>query len=187
MNKRETILGEAKRLFGRYGYLGFTLKQLAQACSMTSPALYYFYSSKAELFKDCLLSEMESRRQLVEDLRGVSTLGEFAREFCGRAIDLCDLHGFRTGQAIQETIHLPSEMQTELREAWDRLVIGSMEEAMARLLPAGPSSIPRPLVATFVVNMATFASTHQGEYTREAWSALFVAVADGVAAVPSRP
>ena len=61
MNKKEIILAEAKRLSGRYGYLGFTLKQLAQSCDMTAPALYYFYTSKADLFKDCLLSELEIR------------------------------------------------------------------------------------------------------------------------------
>ena len=119
MNKKETILTEAKRLFGEYGYLGFTLKQLALACEMTAPALYYFYSSKAELFKDCLISEMTIRHQFLSQLAEQSqTIPDFTRALVINSFEVCGASHFRTGQAMEDIIHLQSQYQEELREAW---------------------------------------------------------------------
>lgn len=183
MNKKEMILNEAKRLFGTYGYLGFTLKQLAQACVMTSPALYYFYSSKADLFRDCLLSELEGRRGGLEQCaRDSETLEEFAHALAYEAIDRCGMHNFRAGNAMAEIIHLPEAMQEELRAAWDHLLIEPVERMLARVLPTPPPGISPRLLANFMINIATFTAAKQEEYTPEALEALAVTFAQGVCA-----
>lgn len=180
MNKKEIIQTEAKRLFGEYGYLGFTLKQLAQACKMTAPALYYFYTSKAELFRDCLLSELEARNATLNRCaEGADSLPAFARTLAYGAIDVCSASNFRTGQAMGEIIHLPQPLQEELRAAWDRLLIAPVVDFLARVQPATPP-ISRTLVATFLINMATFSAAKEGEYTCDNLATLFVAVARGL-------
>lgn len=187
MNKKSLILAEAKRLFGRYGYLGFTLKQLAVACEMTSPALYYFYSSKADLFNDCLLSELESRNTLIVDcIQRSETMAEFAATLASNAIEACDLYAFRTGQAMQEIIHLPLAMQTELRDAWNRLLIAPVEAFLRTALPVPPANISYRLLAIYLINMATFSSAHTDEFAVDELCALFVTVVQGLETAPHR-
>lgn len=178
MNKRQLILSEAKRLFGRYGYLGFTLKQLAQACDMTSPALYYFYSSKAELFEDCLLSEISARQAVLERCMTYSnTIVEFAGALAHEAIEICDVASFTTGQAMREIIHLPEKMQEEIRGAWDSMMITPVEDFVKRILVESSSNIPYRLIATYFINMATFSAANNTEFTRDELANLFVTVA----------
>ena len=181
MNKKQLILLEAKRLFGQYGYLGFTLKQLSQACSMTSPALYYFFASKAELFRDCLLSEMEARKDVLDRCIAQSnTVADFASALTYEAIAVCDETAFRTGDALQEIIHLPEEMQQTLRAAADACLYEPVEAFLQQVLPVTPADLPHRLLAIFLINMATFASTHSNTFSHEQIATLFQHVVHGL-------
>lgn len=181
MNKKQLILQEAKKLFGQYGYLGFTLKQLAEACEMTSPALYYFFDHKAGLFRDCLLSEMEARRQVIERcIANSSNLSEFAQELTSEAIAICDKTSFRTGDAMQEIIHLPAEMQIELRESCENNLYAPVEVYLRSILPETPANLPHHLLAILMINMATFSSSHANEYSTEQLATLFQIVVSGL-------
>jgi len=188
VNKKDIILIEAKRLFGEYGYLGFTLKQLAQSCDMTAPALYYFYTSKADLFKDCLISEMTIRnKHLAQLAHQAENIEEFVRSLAMNSFEVCSASHFRTGQAMEEIIHLQPHFQEELRAAWDRLMIGPVEDFLARMLvPAPPLSLK--MIATFYINMATFAAAYETQYGQEQLIALMIAAAHGVKnAAPIEP
>jgi AcrR family transcriptional regulator len=181
LNKKQLILSEAKRLFGHYGYLGFTLKQLASACEVTSPALYYFYSSKADLFKDCLLSEISARRTVTLHCIEQSTnLSEFTLLLINDAIDICALSSFRAGQAMQEIIYLPEAMQQELRQAWRQQVINPVEDFLRRILPELSPSLSYSLLSLYLVDMATYAAQHVDEYSRGELANLFIALVSGV-------
>ncbi len=174
------ILAEAKRLSGTYGYLGFTLKQLAQACEMTAPALYYFYTSKADLFKDCLLSELAIRHGSLKACTDkANSLTEFADYLADEAIEKCGATHFRTGQAMMEIIHLPAEIQAELRAAWQRQLIRPIEELLERVMP-GNAPLTNNMIATFFINMATFTGAHELDYGREALRAMLIAAASGI-------
>ena len=160
-NKKQMILNEAKRLFGSYGYLGFTLKQLARACQMTSPALYYFYSSKADLFKDCLLSEMAARKTVTEHcIEQSSTLTEFAHALAYEAIDVCELSSFRTGQAMLEIVHLPEAMQAELHEGWNQMLIAPVEKFLQR--------VKRNIAGSYLSSLTGHLSHQHGDVFRGA-------------------
>ncbi|HEY3378987.1 MAG TPA: helix-turn-helix domain-containing protein [Armatimonadota bacterium] len=181
VNKKQLILVEAKRLFGCYGYLGFTLKQLAQACHMTSPALYYFYTSKAELFKDCVLSEITIRQAVFErSMAQATTLPEFAHAMAHDIIEVCASAAFRVGQAMRETVHLPLEMQQELRTAWDTQMLAPVEQFLARMLPEPPSQVSYRLLATYVLSLATFSAVYAEDYPPEELAALIEAIATGL-------
>lgn len=181
MNKHERILAEGKRLFGTYGYLGFTLKKLAVACDMTAPALYYFYSSKANLFRDCLLSEMEARKACAQDCAERATsLEEFATLFTVEAIAVCHTHNFIVGHAMDEVVHLPADMREELWAAWDRSVISPVVAFLDHMLPGGSSPISRRLMATAILNMAAFVAAKEEQFNTEELSTLFQAFVKGL-------
>lgn len=180
MNKKELILTEAKRLSGHYGYLGFTLKQLAQSCDMTAPALYYFYTSKADLFKDCLLSELEIRHPGLQAIADrAQSLEEFASLLADESFEKCEASHFRTGQAMQEIVHLPEEIQADLKAAWERLLISPVVQMLERLEPANAAPVNH-MMATFFINMATFAGAYIDAYGRETLRALMVNAATGM-------
>ena len=181
MNKHERILAEGKRLFGTYGYLGFTLKKLAVACDMTAPALYYFYSSKANLFKDCLLSEMEARKACTTHCAESSAnLAEFAILFTVEAIAVCHTHNFIVGRAMEEVVHLPSDLQDELWRAWDISMIAPVVIFLDRILPGESPHISRRLMATAIINMATFVARKEQQFDTAELSALFQAFLHGI-------
>lgn len=181
MNKKDRILTEAKRLFGTLGYLGFTLKQLAQACNMTSPALYYFYPSKADLFKECLLSEFESRRTVTEHCSQQSaTLPEFVQHLVQDGIDICEASHFRTGQAMGEIIHLPVELREEIQEAWDRQLITPVEHFLDRVLPNPTPAISRYLLASYIIQIATYSAAQCTRFDRNELASFFSIVAHGL-------
>jgi AcrR family transcriptional regulator len=186
VNKKQLILCEAKRLFGHYGYLGFTLKQLAQACAMTSPALYYFYTGKADLFRDCLLSEMLLRQEVLERcIASSSTLADFAQALSLEAIAVCGQAEFTTGQAMREIVHLPAEMQRELRAAWITHLIDPVETFLRRILSPPPPAISFRLLAVMLINMATFAAANAEDFSRAELTALFIAVVQGMQSTTS--
>ena len=181
MNKKQLILSDAKRLFRQYGYLGFTLKQLARACDITSPALYYFYTSKADLFKDCLLSEISARRTVtLHCIAESATLPEFADILAREAIDVCDQSCFCVGQAMLELIHLPEELRQELRQAWQQQVIAPIEAFTRRIVPDLPPTLPYSLLAIFLLDMAAYSAQHVDQYSRDELAALFIAVTRGL-------
>lgn len=181
MNKKDVILTEAKRLFGQLGYLGFTLKQLAQACEMTAPALYYFYSSKADLFKDCLISEMTLRNAHLSRLaEQANSVPEFARSLVMHSFEVCGASHFRTGQAMEEIIHLQPHFQQELRDAWDQLMIAPVEQFLARVQPEASPVLSHYLLSTFFINIATFAAAHETRFGQDALIAVMMAAASGL-------
>jgi AcrR family transcriptional regulator len=49
--KRERILDAAEQLFAAQGYANTTVEQIVQALGVTKPFVYYYFSSKQEIFE----------------------------------------------------------------------------------------------------------------------------------------
>ncbi len=47
---RNTIVRTAERLFMEYGYRAVSTRQIADACGLTQPALYHYFTDKQELY-----------------------------------------------------------------------------------------------------------------------------------------
>ena len=83
--RRAQIIEEATGLFSKHGYDNLTMKMLADACSVTEPALYRYFASKEDIFEavihslEALLDPVSLRERLAlakepdEVLRTVST------------------------------------------------------------------------------------------------------------------
>jgi AcrR family transcriptional regulator len=65
-DRKNQIITEATRLFGRHGFSRVTIKQLADICGITEPALYRYFPSKEALY-DTVLETVETELNL-EDL-----------------------------------------------------------------------------------------------------------------------
>jgi AcrR family transcriptional regulator len=63
---REKILSTAKSLFIQHGYLGLSMRQIAEALDVSKPALYYHFKDKEELFLAVLTLYLDDMEMTLE-------------------------------------------------------------------------------------------------------------------------
>lgn len=63
---RERILEVAQELFTEYGFQGTSIRSIANACGITNAALYYYFSSKEDLFREVMRRYTISLREQVK-------------------------------------------------------------------------------------------------------------------------
>ncbi|MDO8771257.1 MAG: TetR/AcrR family transcriptional regulator [Burkholderiaceae bacterium] len=51
--KKQAVIAEASRAFGRHGYKNVSLDEIAKTLNVTKPALYYYFKNKQELVYEC--------------------------------------------------------------------------------------------------------------------------------------
>lgn len=66
MDRKNTILLNARRHFSRYGFSKATMEEIARDCNITKPTLYNHFPSKAELFRAVIDSEQEECYSMIE-------------------------------------------------------------------------------------------------------------------------
>ena len=107
-DRKGQILNEATRLFSEYGFDKVTIKQLADACGITEPALYRHYTSKEAIY-DAVLDAIEYRlssQMFLEKLDGErdlqSLLEGIARHVLEFFTENRDLHRLLLFSALRE-------------------------------------------------------------------------------------
>ncbi|MDP4185496.1 MAG: TetR/AcrR family transcriptional regulator [Bacteroidota bacterium] len=63
---RENILNIAQEIFSKYGYKKTTLDDIANAVRKGKSSLYYYFSSKEDLFQAVIMKEVEILKQELE-------------------------------------------------------------------------------------------------------------------------
>jgi AcrR family transcriptional regulator len=63
---RQIILRVAQQLFMQYGYRAVTTRQLADACGLTQPALYHYFSDKQELYLAVVTEDIAKIKAAIE-------------------------------------------------------------------------------------------------------------------------
>lgn len=70
----DRILSEAARLFAEQGFKGMSMSQLAEACQLTKPAIYYYFRDKQELYTQVLVQHsMQHHRVIDQRVAGKNT------------------------------------------------------------------------------------------------------------------
>jgi len=71
---REAMLDVAAELFGQKGYMGVSIRDIAQACDVTNAALYYHFKNKEDLYLAVL---RRSHEQVMESVaRAAGSAGD---------------------------------------------------------------------------------------------------------------
>lgn len=60
---QEVIIATASRLFLEIGYESLSLHEIANACNVTKPTIYYYFTSKSELFKVAITTMLKNVHQ----------------------------------------------------------------------------------------------------------------------------
>lgn len=92
--RKAQILQEATRLFSHFGYDKVTIKQLAEACGITEPALYRHYASKEAIYDEVLdsLKAFQDHEQLFASLGTVSELDELLNGLAAHLLNFFRTH-----------------------------------------------------------------------------------------------
>ena len=65
LKKKEAILESALNIFAEHGFLNTRLEQITDALDLTDKSIYYYFSSKGDLFIEVILSLQERLNSLI--------------------------------------------------------------------------------------------------------------------------
>lgn len=88
-NRKQQILELATEFFSRDGYDKVTVKQLADACGITEPAIYRHFNSKEEIY-DSVLESLHARMNYEETFRQLETETDIDKLLRGLAVHIIE-------------------------------------------------------------------------------------------------
>jgi AcrR family transcriptional regulator len=133
-SKRQEILRISSRIFREKTYDGTTLKDIADAVGMLKGSLYYYITSKQELFSDIIVEAVKVLNDSVEqvhqaDLPPVERIRAIIRAHVKFSVEYQDTAIlFLTGRHIISSMRMVE--LTRLFGRRDRMLIGTLNEAV---------------------------------------------------------
>lgn len=73
--KKQAVITEAAKAFGRRGYKNVSLDEIALALNVTKPALYYYFKNKQELIYECHELVMQVGDQVLQEAMATDSSG----------------------------------------------------------------------------------------------------------------
>jgi len=133
-SRRQEILRISSRIFREKTYDGTTLKDIADAVGMLKGSLYYYISSKQELFSDIIVEAVKVLNASLEEvdkgkLNPVERLRAIIKAHVNFSVNYQDTAIlFLTGRHIISSLRM-GEL-TKLFERRDKLLIGTLKDAI---------------------------------------------------------
>lgn len=97
-NLRGEILAHASRLFADQGYRATSVREVAEACGCTKPALYYHFANKEALYLECLEANAQRILALESVLESTQPVPERLR--CGLRLFFEHVANHATGMRL---------------------------------------------------------------------------------------
>src|SRR5436190_20275348 len=93
LETREAVLASAVKAFARRGYAGTSVQDILQATGLSKPTVYYYFQSKAGLFRAILaFAYDESFRLMQAGLDGKATCRQRLVEVASALFDFASRH-----------------------------------------------------------------------------------------------
>jgi AcrR family transcriptional regulator len=94
MERKRQIIAEALRLFAQHGFDRVTIKQLANACDITEPALYRHFSSKEDIYAAVLdsLKAQQEYDDLFAELENETDVHRILHELASHILTFFSAH-----------------------------------------------------------------------------------------------
>ncbi|GAE25582.1 hypothetical protein JCM9140_1584 [Halalkalibacter wakoensis JCM 9140] len=141
------ILNAATSLFLKNGYKNISVDDIAATCNVTKATVYYYYSSKTELYTEAMIQLMYRIRQHMEtmlskDLPLRERLLEVATGHLKATVDI-DLDHF-----LRETKDVLSDEQIKKMHDAEHYMHDVIEKAFNEAMDSGEITAVNPLFAT---------------------------------------
>jgi len=133
-NKKLRILKAAQQVFARFGYHKTTMDDIAEAAGLKKASLYYYYTSKEEIFRDVIVAEsqefLQKLRAAVSDLQHprdkIVRYLTFRMEYFQQMVNLHRL----TVQTVLELKPLVEKVYHQYLQEELRMLEGILQEGM---------------------------------------------------------
>lgn len=90
---RERILNYAVDLFAEKGYKGTSMREIAEAATVSKASIYYHFASKEELYRFMITRDFEQLKAYIEELKERAGEPEtLLWEFIGYYVNFLDCH-----------------------------------------------------------------------------------------------
>ena len=189
LKRREAIIGTSARLFNRDGLKGATLAEIAGDVGLLTHSITYYYRRKEDLAAACLLTALETTRNVVLDATRQSRPEDRIRSYvCGYADLLAEIAtGTRDELVFFNDIRaLTGSHARRVFDAYNDLF-----RSVRSLLPAGGSAEDRPsrnarahLLLSLVNMMRAWISRYEPSDYRPAAERMSAILIDGLARSP---
>lgn len=110
--RKSQIIEAAATLIAEHGFWGFTMRQVAEACHLTEPAVVYHFKSKSELLVEVLARRDEADLKNLAAHLGITYEDLWADPAPFGLVDLCDTLVQKNAQQ-PEIVRLYTVMQGE--------------------------------------------------------------------------
>ena len=111
LRARETVLASALKAFARRGYAGTSMQDILRATGLSKPTAYYYFQSKAGLFRAILAFAYDESFRLMESgLKGKTTCQARLVEVAAALFDFAARHQNLTRLVFATVFALPGEI-----------------------------------------------------------------------------
>ncbi len=149
---RQKILAEAARLFVANGYNGISMREIAAACGLSKPGLYYHFKDKEDLFVALLRQNLDGLNANIEacldpGLPFREQVDVLIRAIFSQSPEQRSL----IRVAGQEMIHLDPQTRAAFAADYHHLFLGKIAAVLERGMQAGELRRMDPMRATWVL------------------------------------
>jgi AcrR family transcriptional regulator len=187
----DEILSRAADLFGRRSYDSVSMREIAEACGVSKPALYYHFKSKQELAASVIDSVFD---ELEADIARLSAdpsedLVEFLRRIYVGYMRLSERRPLMYNFAISQVVGgLEGDLVQQISERnfrVEKLLFAAMKgwEDRGDLHPGGTAVLLYQFQSTLILTFVAFMRGNL-KYTESLAGTLAYAIVNGVAAAP---
>jgi len=147
--RREKILDAAAALFARKGFLGASVAELAEACSLSKAALYHYYPSKEDMLYDLMHSHVKALDAAAGRVgEGALPPREHLRALARAFMVLYAGAAARHKVLLGELDNLPARRRAAV-VALQRKLIADVEAVLRAIEPRLPAGRARPAAMLF--------------------------------------
>ncbi|HHF58147.1 MAG TPA: TetR/AcrR family transcriptional regulator [candidate division WOR-3 bacterium] len=154
MDKKNYIIEVAKSLVGKFGFKKTTMEDIAKAARMGKATLYYYFSSKDDIFREIIEKEGNRfRKKLLEALEGAKTAREKLLRY-----SFTRFHFLKEVRLYYKTIK--DELYSHLdfiereRKKFDKFDLEILERIMEEGVEKGEFNIKNPKYYAFLLLQA---------------------------------
>jgi len=94
---KKFIIDTARRFFSEYSYLGVSMNDIAKKLNITKAALYYHFSSKAEIYENVLNNVISDLNQVITEAKKETTIDKKIHKLIKNYLDF----GFKEKNLIK--------------------------------------------------------------------------------------
>ena len=150
-DQRDLILQHAAALFARQGYAATSMNEVAQACGLSKPAIYHYFTEKyALLFEICdtHLTRLQALEQEVKDLPGLDAQQRL-RSLIARFVEEYALSAHAHRVLTESVRYLKGEDHQQVLDK-ERALVAGFSKTLAQIRPdLDEAGLSRPSACCF--------------------------------------